>query len=277
MNKLTFTPLTDGEEFSARRGRGHKSAPISLIIDNTCRVYITQIPFSRIERDGVNALRSEFEAFGPVEAYKMFTDRSGRFIGTVLCTYRNPADASAAVQHMNDQNIDGSILKVSLSRDHGVVLLHNADGGEQSHASGNDSVDGKWKHDRYHDGTQESTDSVRGGRGFGRGHSFPFRNGRGGPHMRRGGGRGRGLGGRSSGFPGRDVDEAFERYIASRDAQRRAGSPNENEGDPTGEVACETEAAEVVCEVVGDIGNDSAQVPEADNAPAEAVAGNEES
>ncbi|KEG08923.1 putative RNA-binding protein, partial [Trypanosoma grayi] len=167
---VTFTPLA-GDRLELKRSRD--AIPTSLVIDNTCRVYITQIPLERIERDGANALRAEFEAFGPVESYKMFTEKSGRFIGSVLCTYRNPADASMAVQKMDGMAVDSSVLKVSLSRDHGVVLLHQSGGkgrrgfDNDDDDDGDDDGDGKWKHDRYHAiiagaGDDEATTGTHG-------------------------------------------------------------------------------------------------------------------
>ncbi|EKF38756.1 hypothetical protein MOQ_001028 [Trypanosoma cruzi marinkellei] len=193
---VTFTPLGEGR-VEVRSGRD--LVPTGIIIDNTCRVYITQIPLERIERDGANALRAEFEAFGPVESYKMFTEKSGRFIGSVLCTYRNPADATAAVQNMNGQQIESSVLKVSLSRDHGVVLLHRAGPkGRRGNGINEGEEEDRWQHDQYqallngdlNDDTVNSHGYRRGGR-------------------RRRGGRG-GI---------RSVDDAFERYIASRDRE----------------------------------------------------------
>lgn len=202
-------------------GRGRNGVPMSLIIDHACRVYITQIPLERIERDGANALRAEFESFGPVESYKMFTERSGRFIGSVLCTYRNPADATAAVQNMNGQTIDGSVLQVSLSRDHGVVLLHRG-GAKGRHDSADDcDGDGKWQHDRYQalmeggdDDTFNDYAPRRGGR-------------RGG--LRRGG-AGRGI---------NSVDEAFEQYIALRDKAAMEANKSTNNNNVGGSVAGE--------------------------------------
>nr|CCC91248.1 putative RNA-binding protein [Trypanosoma congolense IL3000] len=226
MRNLTFTPLHEENDFINKRRRDRGSEPISLIIDNTCRVYVTQIPLSRIERDGANALRAEFEAFGPVEAYKMFTDKTGRFTGAMLCTYRNPADASAAVQHMNDQTVDGSVLKVSLSRDHGVVLLHHGTGSGR-HTDGDD--DGKWQHDRYQDDIERDRNAPFRGRDRFGGYSFPRRGGRDDFYGRGRGYRGRGVGGRR-GYSGWSVEEAFERYISSRDGVKSSDEPKEEVG-----------------------------------------------
>ncbi|RNF27387.1 putative RNA-binding protein [Trypanosoma conorhini] len=242
VRNLTFTPLGEGR-VEARRDRD--SVPMSIIIDKSCRVYITQIPLERIERDGANALRAEFEAFGPVESYKMFTERSGRFIGSVLCTYRNPADASAAVQNMDGVQIESSILKVSPSRDHSVVLLHHA-GAKGRHGGGadEDDGDGKWQHDQYQ--------ALREGGGELMGRYASQRGGRGGR-----GGRGRR--GTRGGLQG--VDEAFERYIASRDKEalehRNKLSPGDGEDAPKHE---EIGAGEG-CGGTGDDGGRAAPAP----------------
>ncbi|KAG8346543.1 putative RNA-binding protein [Trypanosoma vivax] len=248
---LAFTPLADNAS-SVRRAGMDCDEPISLIIDNTCRVFISHIPHERIERDGANALRSEFEAFGPVEAYRMFTDKSGRFTGSVLCTYRNPADASAAVQHMNNRELDGGVLKVSLSRDHGVVLLHNKKNPDRRD-SGEDDGDGKWKHDMYlHDIAYHDDARPRGARGYDDRYGHPG-GGRGNYNSRRGGYGGRGYGRRGGRRPF-NVDEAFERYIASRDMSSRKNE--DHKGDvgsgfaPLAETNLRCEESDAVTDVV---------------------------
>ncbi|CBZ34992.1 hypothetical protein, conserved [Leishmania donovani] len=119
----SFTPL---DNFKSR-SRG--VVPTGIVIDKSCRVYVTQIPLERIERDGASAMKSEFEVYGPLESYKMFTDRSGRFIGSALCTYRNPADASMAVYCMDGVEVEGSTLHVEPAKEHGVVLLSSGSSG----------------------------------------------------------------------------------------------------------------------------------------------------
>ncbi|CAJ1028074.1 RNA recognition motif. (a.k.a. RRM, RBD, or RNP domain), putative [Leishmania shawi] len=119
----SFTPL---DNFKSR-SRG--MLPTGIVIDKSCRVYVTQIPLERIERDGTSALKAEFEVYGPLESYKMFTDRSGRFIGSALCTYRNPADASMAVYCMDGVEMEGSKLHVEPAKEHGVVLLSSGSSG----------------------------------------------------------------------------------------------------------------------------------------------------
>ncbi|KAK7201226.1 RNA recognition motif (RRM, RBD, or RNP domain) [Novymonas esmeraldas] len=128
----SFTPL---ESFKSR-GRG--MMPTGIVIDKSCRVYVTHIPLERIERDGATAMKAEFEVYGPLESYKMFTDRSGRFVGSALCTYRNPADASMAVYCMDGVEVEGSMLHVEPAKEHGVVLLSSGSGsgGRRDHSHG---------------------------------------------------------------------------------------------------------------------------------------------
>ncbi|CBZ27926.1 conserved hypothetical protein [Leishmania mexicana MHOM/GT/2001/U1103] len=125
----SFTPL---DNFKSR-SRG--VMPTGIVIDKSCRVYVTQIPLERIERDGASAMKSEFEVYGPLESYKMFTDRTGRFIGSALCTYRNPADASMAVYCMDGVEVEGSTLHVEPAKEHGVVILSSgcSGGGNGQH------------------------------------------------------------------------------------------------------------------------------------------------
>ncbi|KPI87217.1 hypothetical protein ABL78_3687 [Leptomonas seymouri] len=113
----SFSPL------DSYKARSRGVTPTGIVIDKSCRVYVTQIPLERIERDGANAMKAEFEVYGPLESFKMFTDRSGRFVGSALCTYRNPADASMAVYCMDGVEVDSSTLHVEPAKEHGVVLL----------------------------------------------------------------------------------------------------------------------------------------------------------
>jgi hypothetical protein len=146
----SFSPL-DGYK---ARSRG--MTPTGIVIDKSCRVYVTQIPLERIERDGANAMKAEFEVYGPLESYKMFTDRSGRFVGSALCTYRNPADASMAVYCMDGVEVEGSTLHVEPAKEHGVVLLSSS---SSSH-NGRDHSRGFLRDTRW-----QSAHSDRGGRG----------------------------------------------------------------------------------------------------------------
>ncbi|EPY17357.1 THO complex subunit 4 [Strigomonas culicis] len=209
----SFTPLENPSDLKTLQENALQDgeSPVGVVIDKNCRVYISNIPDSRIEQEGTTALRAEFEVFGPVETYQMFTERTGRFIGTALCTYRSPADARSAIQGMNDKEVDGAVLKVAPARDHGVVLLHSS---RQGFLKRNDTDDGdKWSHDKYKLLAEgKEMEEVLGlgprrdsyaGRGYG---------GRGG---RGRGGRGRG------GFEqySERVEMQFEKYLKERDAE----------------------------------------------------------
>ncbi|CCW64144.1 unnamed protein product [Phytomonas sp. EM1] len=220
----SFTPLESMKDLPKSvllRGRGHAAReapqPVGVVIDRSCRVYISQIPVESIEREGANALRREFEAFGPIESYKMFTERSGRFIGSALCTYRNPADAALAIDAMNGRVIAETTLRVALSNEHGVMLLHpshhrgfippkrDAEGAEDHPDSQPDRAeDDKWHHDKYQLLSEgKEMEEVLGIR--------QYRRGRGGFRDRRRGG-----------LPltrGERIDQEFEKYIAERDRE----------------------------------------------------------
>lgn len=145
----SFSPLDNYR--SGHRGM----TPTGIVIDKSCRVYVTQIPLERIERDGANAMKAEFEVYGPLESYKMFTDRSGRFVGSALCTYRNPADASMAIYCMDGVEVEGTTLHVQPAKEHGVVLL-----------SGSSSSGDGTRRDRSHGFLPDTRwQSVRGGHG----------------------------------------------------------------------------------------------------------------
>lgn len=156
----SFSPL---DNF---KGRSRGMTPTGIVIDKSCRVYVTQIPLERIERDGANAMKAEFEVYGPLESYKMFTDRSGRFVGSALCTYRNPADASMAVYCMDGVEVEGSTLHVEPAKEHGVVLLSGST--SSNHRSG-DGHNRDRSHGFLRDTRWESQHGGRGGGGAGSG------------------------------------------------------------------------------------------------------------
>ncbi|KPA86852.1 hypothetical protein ABB37_00901 [Leptomonas pyrrhocoris] len=144
----SFSPL------DSYKARSRGLMPTGIVIDKSCRVYVTQIPLERIERDGANAMKAEFEVYGPLESYKMFTDRSGRFVGSALCTYRNPADASMAIYCMDGVEVESSTLHVEPAKEHGVVLLSGSSGNSSNNRDHSRGFlrDTRWQ-------------SARGGRG----------------------------------------------------------------------------------------------------------------
>ncbi|KAG5499550.1 hypothetical protein JIQ42_05023 [Leishmania sp. Namibia] len=247
----SFTPL---DNFNSRN-RG--MTPTGIVIDKSCRVYVTQIPLERIERDGASAMKAEFEVYGPLESYKMFTDRAGRFVGSALCTYRNPADASMAVYCMDGVEVEGSKLHVEPAKEHGVVLLSSGSSGGGKGPHWNHSRGflrdtqrqwgrgGRWaigEHDIRNappsdrgaeesglagaDGVSPSADSDKWSHDkyqlIAEGKDMDEVLGIRRPHQHRGGARGRG--GRIGQRYGERVDGAFEQYVQERDANKDGAS-----------------------------------------------------
>lgn len=228
-----FSPTSDITEqlrndiHRDRRARGH---PSGIVVDKGCRVYLSNIPLSRLESEGENALRSELEAFGPIEAYRLFTDKSGRYVGSALCTYLNDADAALAVYMMNGKEVEkDEILQASISKDHGVILFHQnmerrrtfirdrPNSLEAStalpHERNNES---RWVHDKYEQLEKgEDMDDILGFR------PRPFRGrgrGYGGGGDRRGRGRGGGEHRRFHQLTQEEVEKSFEEYTNKRNA-----------------------------------------------------------
>lgn len=229
-----FSPFYDSERVAHRRGgcrRGPRSRPLAagIVVDKSCRVYITNIPLSRIEAEGGNALRSEFERFGPIEAYRLFTDRSGRYVGSAMCTYLNDADAALAVHMVNDKEIEPGIkLSVSISKDHGVILLQqNKDArshfihdpqtpftsmnGGRVQEGGDDA---RWVHDKYE--LLEKGEDMDAIFGIKRRHIRGRERGRT-MHRSERGGRGRGTEEYNRPLSQEEVEKSFEEYVRQRD------------------------------------------------------------
>lgn len=180
--------------------------PVGMIVDKSTRVYIKNIPVSRLEAQGFETLKQEFMELGPLELYILHKDPSGRFTGTAMATYRNPADAKLAVQKMNNVDIDGEEIKVSFAKEHGVILANQMARYEKRE----EVEEAKWTHDKYEMQRLGGDQPLRG-RGFGRG-GFRGRGGERGRGSFRGGRGGRG------GFSSVDrVGASFEQYIAKRD------------------------------------------------------------
>jgi len=185
MRSSQFAPYDDGD-------RTHKG----LVLDKALRVYFENVSPCQIDRHGSNAMREEFEKFGPIEAFSLFTDRFGRFSGQGICTYRNTADARRAIEGMNRQVYDGYELQVTVAKEHGVILLE-----QLQRKTAVDSTEDRWTHDKF----EESQRRSEQGRG-------------------RGGHRGRGGRGRGRGLPQsiQHVESQFEKYTAERDATAQA-------------------------------------------------------
>ncbi|CUG93073.1 RNA-binding protein, putative [Bodo saltans] len=205
---MTFDP-------HSKRGSAPAEVPVGVIVDKSTRVYIKNIPVSRLEKESFDTLKAEFAEFGPLELYVLHKDTWGRFTGTAMATYRNPADAKLAIKKMNGADIDGEALKVNYAKEHGVILanqMHRYDKREEVEEA-------RWTHDKYEMarlGGDEDRPYVPRGRGFGgRGGFRGGDRGSGGDHFRGGRGRG-GRGGRGMSSVDR-VGASFDQYIAQRD------------------------------------------------------------
>lgn len=202
---MSFDPHT-------RRGGAPVEVPVGMIVDKSTRVYIRNIPVSRLEKEGFDTLKAEFAEFGPLELYVLHKDAWGRFTGTAMATYRNPADAKLAIKKMNGADIDGEVLKVNYAKVHGVILANQM---RRYDKREEEVEEARWTHDKYEMQRLGVDDERPRGRGGFRGG---FRGGRGGEHN--GGDRGgRGFrGGRGRGMSSIDrVGASFDQYIAQRD------------------------------------------------------------
>lgn len=254
-------PYTNNTIGRGRGGRGRgrnepREVPLGMVIDRTSRLHIRNIPQDAIESEGADALKAEFATFGPIDRYVLFSDRTGRFTGAGMATFRNPADARQAVAALHGrQNTDGSKLIVTIAQEHGVVLTRDLNtqrwekreeqvrnnafiGDEQEEEDPNSTLgakdrskrgynaDGSWSHDMFDKMQRGERVRTRGGYHLGRneGPNSSGR-GRGGNNFGRGGG----------GFQ-RAIDNKFEQYIQQRDGlvlqqQQGAGAPPQQAGD----------------------------------------------
>jgi RNA recognition motif-containing protein len=228
MLRLDFLKMT----FDPHSSRSVE-VPVGMIVDKSTRVYIKNIPVSRLEKESFDTLKVEFQAFGPLELYVLHKDPFGRFTGTAMATYRNPADAKLAIRKMNNMDVDGATLKVSFAKEHGVILANQM----TRYQKRDEEVDeAKWTHDKYEMQRIGGDERLphQHGRGFGRGG---FRGGRGGDR-----GRGGFRGGRGGVSSVDRVGESFERYIAQRDGDMTSTSLAEGPPAPAFERPTANEA-----------------------------------
>lgn len=82
-------------------------------MSNNCKLYVGNLPWSiRDER-----LQEVFEAYGVVTDSKVMTDReTGRSRGFGFVTFENEEDAQAAVEALNEKEVDGRALKVNVAK-----------------------------------------------------------------------------------------------------------------------------------------------------------------
>ncbi len=77
------------------------------------KIFVGNLPFS-FDND---RLKDEFSKFGEVESAKIIMDRnSGRSKGYGFVEFNSSEAASAAVEGMNEQPLDGRKLTVSLAK-----------------------------------------------------------------------------------------------------------------------------------------------------------------
>jgi len=78
------------------------------------KLYVGNLSYNTYE-DG---LRAAFQAFGTVTSARIITDRdSGQSKGFGFVEMGSDAEASAAINGMNGQNLDGRMLKVNEAMD----------------------------------------------------------------------------------------------------------------------------------------------------------------
>lgn len=77
-------------------------------------MYVSNLSFHTSEDD----LRKLFEAFGAVSSAKVITDReTGRSRGFGFVEMNSAAEAEAAMKGLNNKDIDGRALSVTVARD----------------------------------------------------------------------------------------------------------------------------------------------------------------
>jgi len=84
------------------------------------KIYIGNLSFDATEE----TLRQKFESYGEVTNVNMITDRdTGRPRGFAFVEMSGQSEATAAIDGLNGQDLDGRTLKVNEARE------RNADGG----------------------------------------------------------------------------------------------------------------------------------------------------
>ena len=177
-----------------------EEVPIGIVTDKSMRLHIRNVPLYALEKDGANALRDEFAAFGAIDRYHLFTDLAGHFNGQGMCTFTNAVDARKAREGLNKKVLDdGTLLIVSEAKEHGAVLAKTIQERERKKSA----ADEPWQHDLFNpndqtpDGLGPWLGTVESGRNS-RGDDSGWSRANGGRGSRaRGRGRGRGRGSRA--------------------------------------------------------------------------------
>ncbi len=77
------------------------------------KIYVGNLSYNTTEE----GLRSKFEEFGAVEEAAVVTDRyTGRSRGFGFVTMPNDEEAKAAIEALNEKELDGRTLKVNEAR-----------------------------------------------------------------------------------------------------------------------------------------------------------------
>lgn len=171
--RWTHDKFEGGRSIGGRVGGGGGGRGIAKLL-------ISNLEFSVNDQD----IRELFSEFGPIRAYSVHYDRSGRSLGTADVTYINKGDAARALKTYNNVPLDGKPMIIELVTDEPVFRGGN----------GNRNFGGN----RYNN-------RSRGGGGRGRGGS------------RRGGGRG-GASGREQKKPmtAEELDKQLDDYKSTK-------------------------------------------------------------
>lgn len=90
------------------------------------KLFIGSLAFSTTQ----DALKAAFEAFGEVEDAVIINDReTGRSRGFGFVTFTNDDDAQKAIDGMNDKELDGRTISVSVAREREDRPRPQRDGG----------------------------------------------------------------------------------------------------------------------------------------------------
>ena len=91
-------------------GAGGDAAPVEVIENNPCRVYVGNVPFSFDEA----ALREAFASCGAVTEVTVPDLRPGHRLGFAYVTFATPEAAATAVETLNETDMGGRTVRVEL-------------------------------------------------------------------------------------------------------------------------------------------------------------------
>ena len=100
-------------------------------------IYVSNLGYQANDED----LKSLFSTFGPVESAKVIMDKiTGRSRGFGFVEMTNEADGKAAIQNLNNQDVDGRSISVSVARERDSSSSSNI-----NRSFGNNSSSGGYK------------------------------------------------------------------------------------------------------------------------------------